>query len=86
MRAARLSGVRGEQVKRMQLQARDSATEPEIATKASGMRLRMLDDPIGLCPGQAKLNGTRVSCEDAQWFMGHLSRRPAPSNHDGSQP
>jgi hypothetical protein len=78
--------VREGHLKRMQLRATKSTTQPDIAMKSSSVKPQMLDTLFSVDSlGQAKLNGMRAGSEGELAMLGHVSWGPTRYHHDGSQ-
>ena len=79
-----LCGVKKRHLEAMELRSQRFAIEPEIAMKASRMKLKMLDMPIAYRPriGQAKLNSIKVGFEDILMILRLLFWRPKGGGHE----
>ncbi|MEE8470168.1 MAG: glycosyltransferase family 2 protein [Dehalococcoidia bacterium] len=74
-----LYGIRKHLLERMEVSSPGFSIEPEIAIKASRMKLLAYDIPIEYRPrvGKAKLSGPRGGFEHLKTIVGHMFWRPS---------
>ncbi len=76
-----LYGLRKRHLEEMEIVSRGFAIEPEIAIKASRMKLRICDIPIDYQPrkGKAKLGSFKAGWEHTKTIVSLLSWQPSPA-------